>query len=440
MKEGKAGAGLRAEAAKTVDAVVTGGRSLDAALAETDARVAPDDRPLVRMLVYGTLRFHFSLRRYLGMLLDRPLKARDSVIESLLAVGIFQLTDTRIPDHAAVSMTVEAVRQLRRPKFAGLVNAILRNFRRKQLEPPGEDERESRFDHPAWFIDRLEADWPDHWQAILAANNERAPMWLRVNRRRRTTSDYLSHLPGDGHTLLSACPDAIRLGAPLPVAALPGFEDGDVSVQDAAAQIAAPWVLMHGGQRILDACAAPGGKTGHLLELAAGGGSVTAVDVDEARVVSIGDNLRRLGLDATVVAGDASNPKAWWDGEQFDRILVDAPCSASGVIRRHPDIKLLRRNDDVAALAGRQRAILDALWPLLRPGGRLLYVTCSVLAAENDGVAGPFIADRRDATEDRVLPNYNIRDLMIEKPTGFQVLPGVEGLDGFYFACIEKAG
>jgi len=440
MNESKTGAKARAEAARAVDAVVTQGRSLDAVLGELPQRVSPADLPRVKMLCYGTLRFHFRLRADLGKLLDRPLKARDSVIEALLAVGLFQLTDTRVPDHAAVSMTVEAVRLLRRPKYAGLVNAVLRNYLRQDIANEETTDLEARFNHPAWLIERVQEDWPEEWQEILAANNDRAPMWLRVNQKRGTVLDYLQRLAGDadGHQLLSGCGHALRLGSPRNVSELPGFADGDVSVQDAAAQLAAPWLLMHGGQRILDACAAPGGKSGHLLELSAAGTELTAIDRDPQRLAGIHATLQRLRLDATVIAADASKPKEWWDGRPFDRILLDAPCSATGVIRRHPDIKLLRRDDDIAALATRQSAMLEALWPLLAPSGRLLYVTCSVLAAENEAVISRFLATHRDADESRVLPNYNIRDLMVEKTCGFQVLPGREGLDGFYFACLEK--
>jgi len=440
MDETKWGARLRAEAAKAVDAVVAQGRSLDAVLRELDEQINPADRPLIKMLCYGTLRHHFRLRADLKSLLVRPLKARDRVIESLLAVGLFQLSDTRIPDHAAVSMTVEAARLLRHPKYAGLINAVLRNFLRQGigLREPGDEE--SRFNHPAWFIDQLREDWPDDWQHILEANNDRAPMWLRVNQKRTTTGDYIDRLgeADAGHGVLSGFIHAIRLAKPKPVAELPGFTDGDVSVQDAAAQIAAPWLLMHGGLRILDACAAPGGKTGHLLELASPDSALTAIDLDPERLAGIHENLDRLRLNATVLAADASKPKEWWDGKPFDRILLDAPCSASGVIRRHPDIKLLRRESDISALADLQRAMLEALWPLLPPSGRLLYVTCSVLAAENDAIVGDFLARHSDAREDRVLPNYNIRDLMVEKTCGFQVLPGSKGLDGFYFACLER--
>jgi 16S rRNA (cytosine967-C5)-methyltransferase len=440
MNESKSGARLRAEAAKAVDAVVAQGRSLDAVLGELDEQINPADQPLIKMLCYGTLRHHFRLRADLTKLLDRPLKARDSVIESLLAIGLFQLTDTRIPDHAAVSMTVEAARHLRRPKYAGLINAVLRNFLRQDIGRQEAGDDESRFNHPAWFIDALREDWPDDWQQILEANNDRAPMWLRVNQKRTTTGAYIERLEqaDDDHGVLSGFIHAIRLAKPVPVAELPGFADGDVSVQDAAAQIAAPWLLMGGGSRILDACAAPGGKTGHLLELTSPDSTLTAIELDPERLAGIHENLERLRLDATVLAADASKPKEWWDGEPFDRILLDAPCSASGVIRRHPDIKLLRRASDIEALADLQTAMLEALWPLLAPFGRLLYVTCSVLAAENDAIVGDFLARHSDAREDQVLPNYNIRDLMVEKTCGFQVLPGSQGLDGFYFACLER--
>jgi 16S rRNA (cytosine967-C5)-methyltransferase len=337
-------------------------------------------------------------------------------------------------------MTVEAARHLRRPKYAGLINAVLRNFLRQDIGRQEAGDDESRFNHPAWFIDALREDWPDHWQQILEASNDRAPMWLRVNQKRTTTRAYIERLEqaDDDHGVLPGFIHAIRLAKPVPVAELPGFADGDVSVQDAAAQIAAPWLLMGGGSRILDACAAPGGKTGHLLELASPDSALTAIELDPERLAGIHENLERLRLDATVLAADASKPKEWWDGEPFDRILLDAPCSASGVIRRHPDIKLLRRASDIEALAEQQTAMLEALWPLLAPSGRLLYVTCSVLAAENDAIVGDFLARHSDAREDKVLPNYNIRDLMVEKTCGFQVLPGRQGLDGFYFACLER--
>jgi 16S rRNA (cytosine967-C5)-methyltransferase len=434
----KSGARLRADAAKALDAVVREGRSLDAVLTDAVERIREDDRPMLKMLCYGALRNHWRLREQLRALLDRPLKPRDSVIESLLVIGIYQLSATRVPDHAAVSMTVEAARMLRRPKYAGLINAVLRNFVRQKINERQPLTEESTFNHPLWLIRQLQADWPAHWQQILEANNDRAPMWLRVNARRMTAEQYLAKhaVPASG---LTGLPQALRLAKPLAVEELPGFAEGLVSVQDAAAQIAAPWLLQNGGGQILDACAAPGGKTGHLLELLPGTATLTALDDDAVRLRSVGENLARLGLAATLIAGDASNPEAWCGTEKYDRILLDAPCSASGVVRRHPDIKLNRREADIPVMAERQRAMLAALWTVLKPGGRLLYVTCSVLVAENDACIGGFLASHADASENRLLPDNNIRDLMIEKPHGFQVLPGTAGLDGFYFACLDKA-
>jgi len=438
MSGSKTGAWQRAEAARVVDSVVAGGRSLDTALAAAEERINPDDRPLVRLLCYGVLRNHWRLKSQLGELLDRSLKKSDRVIESLLLVGLYQLTDTRVPDHAAVSMTVEAARLLRKPKYAGLVNAIMRNFGRRNIAGAEPRDDESRYNHPGWLIDALRRDWPEHWKTIIEANNDRAPMWLRVSPAAGDPASYLRESGLEG-SLQPGLPQAVRLVAPRPVDDLPGFAEGLVSVQDAAAQIAATWLLASDGQRVLDACAAPGGKTGQLLELIGPGADVTAVDADEARLEVLTENLARLGLGATVIAADASNPKEWWDGRPFDRILLDAPCSATGVIRRHPDIKLLRREGDIEALAAVQRKLLTALWETLAPGGRLLYVTCSVLRAENDVVVTDFLASQADASEDRVLHDYNIRDLMCERDSGFQVLPGTEGMDGFYFACLEKA-
>jgi 16S rRNA (cytosine967-C5)-methyltransferase len=428
------GARLRAAAARAIDGVVHGGRSLDAELAAV--RVAERDRPLLWMICYGVLRQHWRLRATIDALLDRPLKSRDRVIESLLAVGLYQLTDTRVPPHAAVSLTVEAARVLRRPQHAGVVNACLRTFQRRPPEAAGPTTDEVRFNHPAWLIERLREAWPQDWQDILAANDAHAPMWLRVNARVCDTADYLEAL-GDG-SLLSGCDQAIRLSAPRPVAELPGFDRGRVSVQDAAAQLAAPWLLSGGGKRILDACAAPGGKTAHLLELSPPGAVLTAVDVDPDRLEVARANLARLGLPARLVSGDAAVPADWWDGTPFDRILLDAPCSATGVIRRHPDIRLLRRAADIDALAVRQGRLLAALWPLLAPGGRLLYVTCSVLPAENEDIVADFLEAQGDAAEDSLLPNNNIRDVMCRKACGFQILPGRNDLDGFYYACLTK--
>lgn len=438
MSDTRKGARLRAAAATVADAVVNSGRSLDAAL--SGAGIPDRDLPLLRLLSYGVLRHHWRLRWQISSLLDRPLKHRDSVIESLLAVGLYQIAHTRIPDHAAVSMTVEAAKVLRRPKYCGLINAVLRNFMRRNIAGLEPDTDEAKYDHPRWLLQRLQADWPEQWQTITRANNERAPMWLRVNTRRSSTGEYLRRLDdmdikAEG---LSGIDSAVRLLQPRNVEDLPGFADGVVSVQDAAAQLAAPWLLADGGTRILDACAAPGGKTGHLLELAAPGTALTAIDLDAARLAGVLQNLNRLGLTATLQQADASNSCEWWDGMPFDRILLDAPCSGTGVIRRHPDIKLLRRDSDIAALAGVQRGLLEALWPLLEVGGKFLYVTCSVLSEENDAVVEHFLGQHPDAREQALLPNYNIHDLMYRTTCGHQILPGTNGLDGFYYACLLK--
>jgi 16S rRNA (cytosine967-C5)-methyltransferase len=448
MDDHKTGARTRARAAEAVDAVVQGGRSLDTAMATAEEKISPSQRSLFRMLCYGALRHHWRIRAQLSSLLERPLKARDSVIESLLAVGIFQLTDTRIPDHAAVSMTVEASRLLRRPKYASLINAVLRNYIRRRLEAQEFRDDEARYSHPAWLLERLRGDWPEHWQEIAEAGNRAAPMWLRVNAGRTTRDDYLRKLRANDRSggeaasneVITGFDQAIKLAEPRAVSELPGFADGEVSVQDAAAQLAAPWLLRDGGNRILDACAAPGGKTGHLLELAGPDADLTAVDIERGRLRLLRENLGRLGLAATVLAADASEPDEWWDGVPFDRILLDAPCSATGVIRRHPDIKLMRRPGDIEALARLQLSLLNALWPLLGANGRLLYVSCSVVAEENDGVVGRFLASHGDAREDDALLNSNIRDLMHRKACGYQILPGQRDLDGFYYACLTKLG
>ena len=435
-----AGARTRAVAAEIVDAVVTGGLSLDAAIARNESRVAPNDRSLLRMLCFGTLRNHWRLQSWISELVSRPLKRRDSVINALLAIGLFQLVDTRIPDHAAVSQTVEAARQLRKPKLANLLNACLRRFQRESLSAKPSDDEEATWNHPRWLIEKIRHDWPDDADAILAANNERAPMWLRSNTSRQSAAQYRDRLAGAGtaSTCLEGVPDAVRLDEPVNVDELPGFAAGDVSVQDAAAQIAARWVMADNPVRVLDACAAPGGKSGHLLELGNEDLALVAIDNDPGRVDRIRENHDRLGVHATIRLGDASKTGEWWDGKPFDAILLDAPCSATGVIRRHPDIKLLRRASDIESLSALQGTILSALWPLLVPGGRLLYATCSVLAEENNDVVQRFLETNDDAIESAVLPNNNIRDLMRRKACGYQVLPGTADMDGFYYACLVK--
>ena len=334
-----------------------------------------------------------------------------------------------------VAETVAAVRPLRKPWAAGLVNAVLRSAlrRRAELEALIEADAEARAAHPRWLLDWLRRDWPDDWPAIVAANNVRPPFTLRINRLRLDREAYRQRLATAGYDAGPAAAEtALTLSTPTDPAILPGFAEGWVSVQDAGAQLAASLLAARPGQRVLDACAAPGGKTGHLLECAPDL-DLTALDCDAGRLERVRDTLARLRLNARLLAGDARRPADWWDGARYDRILLDAPCSATGVIRRHPDIKLLRRESDIAALAERQQALLTGLWPLLRPDGRLLYVTCSVLRAENERVVAAFLATHPDAHEQPIVAGWG-RVLS----HGRQILPGESGMDGFYYAVLGK--
>ncbi|MEZ5541239.1 MAG: 16S rRNA (cytosine(967)-C(5))-methyltransferase RsmB [Pseudomonadota bacterium] len=428
---------VRAAAARALAQVVGRGRSLADILSPlqsacTDGR----DAALLAELVYGTARWYFRLDALLGRLLKKPLRSRDLDVHCLLLVGLYQLEQLAVPQRVAVHESVQAVRSLDKEWARALVNAVLRGYQREhvRLNAVIAGDPAARYAHPDWLIGRLQADWPDHWQDILQANNERPPLCLRVNSRRMTRAEYLELLE---ERAMPAAPLAwtthgIRLNAAVPVESLPGFGQGAVSVQDGAAQLAAGLLHLAPGQRVLDACAAPGGKTAHILELEPAA-RVTAVDVDADRLARVAENLDRLGQRAELRCGDAGAPASWWDGQAFERILLDAPCSATGVIRRHPDIKLLRRPDDIERLAGQQAAILDAVWPLLAPGGMLLYCTCSVLATENVAQVGNFLMHHGDATELPILADWGHGC-----ESGRQVLPGEDGMDGFYFACLHK--
>ena len=427
---------VRASAVQVLVQVLGEGRSLATALPPILNRTAVRDRGLLRELCHGVCRWYFRLQRQLDRLLARPLAVTEYGVRALLLIGLYQLWHLRVPDHAAVSETVAAARQLRKPWAAGLTNAVLRAAlrRKKELAALLESDSEAGTAHPRWLLERLRQDWPDDWPAIVAANNTRPPFVLRVNSRRLAREDYRLRLAQAGHSAdaVPGVPTALLLAEPTDTATLPGFAEGWVSVQDAAAQLAAALLEVRPGQRVLDACAAPGGKTGHLLECEPNL-QLTALDGDAGRLERVRDTLRRLRADARLIAGDAARPADWWDGIPFDRILVDAPCSATGVIRRHPDIKLLRRESDIAALAEQQRAILVGLWPLLRPGGRLLYATCSVLRQENDRVIAAFLAAHPDAVEWPIAAGWG-RAL----PHGRQLLPGEATMDGFYYAGLSK--
>ena len=416
---------------------VEGGASLTAALDDGLPQAAERDRALVQELCYGTLRAWPRLQRIAASLLRKPLGKKDADVQALILLGLHQLSAMRIPAHAAVAETVGAVNALGKGWARGLVNAVLRNFQRQaeELLAAADASEPGRWAHPQWLIDSVRTAWPDDWQQILTANNERAPMTLRVNTRRQSRADYLCRLEQAGiaaeATTHSDC--GIRLRSPCDVTQLPGFSEGAVSVQDEAAQLAAQLLDARPGQRVLDVCAAPGGKTAHILE-----GSddieLLAVDIEARRLQRVTDNLQRLGLRAEVRSGDARRPDDWWDGRPFERILLDAPCSASGVIRRHPDIKLLRRPGDIETLLELQGEILRAIWPLLAPGGMLLYATCSVQPPENEQRITAFLAERSDA-EGRP----QAADWGRGSGIGRQILPGgMAQMDGFYYACLHK--
>lgn len=427
----------RAVAAEAVTSVTVEGKSLSAVLPVALRGLAPEERPLVQELCYGVLRWYTRLGAVTALLLRKPLKARDADVRNLLLVGLYQLLFLNVPPHAAVHETVEAARALGKGWAAGLVNAVLRGFLRdrERLLATVDRREDVALAHPEWLYELLRTDWPAEYRSIMAANNERPPMALRVNALKMDREAYLQRLADSGIAARAAqyADQGVMLEAPVDVERLPGFAEGAVSVQDAAAQMAASLLGAQPDMRVLDACAAPGGKTAHILELAPRLGEMVAVDIGQERLGRVAEGLQRLGLQARLVQGDARTPQDWWDGTPFDRVLVDAPCSSTGVIRRHPDIKMLRRKDDIAALAEQQRAILDAMWPLLASSGRLLYVTCSVLRDENERQISGFLARHGDAREKRIPAFWGTACLH-----GRQILPGEAGMDGFFYACIEK--
>jgi 16S rRNA (cytosine967-C5)-methyltransferase len=414
--------------------------ALDAALA-ADRDAAHQDRGLVQSLAYDSIRWYLRLDALLDRLLERPRQSLAAEVRALAVVGLCQLLHTDIPPHAAVAETVDAARLLGHAHAAGFINAILRRCQREHaLVAQVDRDLSTRTAHPRWLVELLASQWGAQMPAILDANNERPPFWLRVNRLRASGVSYRAELEASGIAIAASMFDdeALWLAQARNVAEVPGFAAGKVSVQDAAAQLAARLVAPRSGERILDACAAPGGKTGHLLELQPELAELVAVDVSSDRLARVAENLERLGLKAKLIAGDAAEPAAWWDGRAFDRILLDVPCSATGVIRRHPDIKLLRRARDIAPLAARQAALLHALWPLLAPGGRLVYASCSVLAAETIAVVEAFMATRpeaREATADALAT----LGLAPSGGPGHRIATGTAGMDGFYSACLEKS-
>lgn len=400
-------------------AQVRAGRSLSDALSALEAGSSLG--AAVRDLAYGTLRNLGLLDALLAELLRKPVKP---ALHALLLAALYQLRARPRTSHTTVDQAVRAVARLE-PAAKGLANAVLRNYLREADALVARCNSDSaHYSYPQWWIDRVRTAWPQQWESVLNAGNLHPPMTLRVNPRRLSAEQYLAKLGERGIAGELAGAQAILLERPLPIDSVPGFGAGEVSIQDAGAQLAAPLLDVQAGMRVLDACAAPGGKTGHILELA--DCALTALDSDPARVPRIRDNLTRLGFSARVVCGDCASPAAWSDGGLFERILLDAPCTASGVVKRHPDIKWLRRDSDIAQLAATQGRMLDALWQLLAPGGKLLYATCSVFPQENAQTVASFLA-RRDGA--RRLPLAGLE--------GGQLLPDARH-DGFFYALLEK--
>lgn len=430
------GAPLRAQAARALARIALDGVSLRTELAAASGGIAdPRDRALLAAMLFESARGWLRWDAAAAALLDKPLPPRARELRALLVVGFVQLAVLDLPAYAVVAACVEAARLLGQPRHAGLVNAILRRFLRERAALEAQLDRDpvTRHAHPRWLIDAIERDWPDQVEAILAANNRQAPLTLRVNRRRTDRAALLARFEEAGVAAQAPedLPDALVLEHSQDVTRLPGYVQGWFSVQDGAAQRVADLLALRDGLRVLDACAAPGGKAAHALERA--DVALLALDRDAARLPRIGDNLHRLGLEATVRAGDAAQPARWWDEQAFDRILIDAPCSATGIVRRQPDVKLHRRAADLAPLAATQRRLLDALWPLLAPGGRLVYATCSLLRAENQAVLAQFL-DAHDNAVASPLPDR----FGLAAGVGRQNLPGEGGMDGFYYAVLEK--
>lgn len=427
----------RLAAAKALAAVLNGKASLNSSLPTQMDKVEDRDRGFTQDLAFGTARWQPRLSALAAKLLQKPFKAADADVEALLLVGLYQLLYTRVPAHAAIGETVGCADKLKKPWAKALLNAVLRRAQRESEALLAELEHDPvvRTAHPRWLQKSLKAFWPQQWESICAANNAHPPMILRVNRRHHTRDAYLELLTDAG---IAATPcvystDGIILEAAADVRSLPGFAEGWISVQDEAAQLAADLLDLAPGQRVLDACCAPGGKTCHILEAEPELAGVVAVDLEAKRLVRVRENLARLGLSAELIAADGRDTATWWDGKPFQRILLDAPCSATGVIRRHPDIKLTRQPDDIAALAVLQGELLDAMWITLEVGGILLYATCSTLPTENTEVIEAFLARTPGARELDLATTAGIK-----QPHGRQLLAQEGGHDGFYYAKLIK--
>ena len=427
---------LRTQAANTLAPLLLHRGSLSATLPTALYTCVPRDRALLQQLCYGTMRFEPRLALIAEHLLQKPFRDKDADLQALVLLGLYQLDQTRIADHAAISETVDATEELNKNWARGLVNAVLRRFQRERgsILAALADHPSLQYNHPDWMISKLQHNWPDHWPQILLANDQPAPMTLRLNTHQSSRMAYLDqlHIAGIDAVPGAFADTAIYLTQACDVTELPGFADGLVSVQDEAAQLAAQLLDLKPGQRVLDACAAPGGKLCQILEQEPGLAAVEAVELDQRRIERIQQNLLRLKLECKVTKGDAA-ASDWWDGQRYDRILLDAPCSATGVIRRHPDIKYLRRNEDLKRMAELQLSILQNCWQMLSPGGKLVYATCSIFTQENERVLERFMKAELAAVHRPISANWGHA-----RPLGRQLFPQQDGHDGFYYAVLEK--
>jgi 16S rRNA (cytosine967-C5)-methyltransferase len=430
-------ANIRVVAAEVLTQVIDRHRSLSMTLPLAIAPLAERDRALAQTLCYGVLRWFPRLDYLIHQLVPKPLRARDRDLYALLLLGLYQLMELRIPSYAVLSETVAAAEGLGKPWAKRLINGVLRTYLRNAatLHAQIEADAVAHAAHPPWLLTAIRHHWPQHWTQIIAANNSHPPLGLRVNRLQCSRESYLQQLKQRGIIAYpipyTEC--GIVLEQPCDITTLPGFEKGYFSVQDGAGQRVGPLLALAPGQRVLDACAAPGGKTSQILELEPQLATLIAVDRKATRLEQLWDNLKRLQLSARVVQGDATEPSTWWDGIPFERILLDAPCSSSGVIRRHPEIKLLRQEEDLLPLVALQQRLLSALWPLLAPGGLLLYCTCSILPRENEQQIIDFLTAHPEAREYSLTVPWGL-----PQSAGRQLLTGMEGLDGFYYACLQK--
>ncbi|MBO1273131.1 16S rRNA (cytosine(967)-C(5))-methyltransferase RsmB [Shewanella sp. 4t3-1-2LB] len=423
---------LRALAATAVYAVLEQGQSLSSVLPDQQRLLPnPKDKALLAELCYGVMRVLPQLDQCISACLNKPFKGKQRIIHQLLLLGCYQLYFTRIPAHAAISETAEACRQLGHESLVKVVNGVLRNIQRQQ-QPLSEANDTLKYNFPAWIIKKLQVAYPAQWLQIVENSQQRPPMWLRNNRQQQSREQYLQRLQQQAiEAIAGNSDDAIMLSSPVDVAQLPDFGVGAVSVQDGAAQWAAQLLDAQAGELVLDACAAPGGKSCHILERTPGI-RLVAVDNDSKRLERVSQNLQRLGLDAQLFVGDAAAIDSWWHGPQFDRILLDAPCSATGVIRRHPDIKWLRKAADIAELSHLQAQILDHCWQWLKPGGILLYATCSIMPEENHQQIADFLARTADAELQAITASQE------NCSPDWQILPGQDNMDGFYYAKLQK--